>query len=187
VNHGRTRHPKRSVLMPTLLLLLVATAACLDSCQKKKEPDYDTMSSPELEADFRNFIEQRRASLKQVLLDHGITLTNEISTADSTHHDWLEYRVDTFKDRKTGAITSSASVWIWGKSRFVDAMDLPAALMLNFDRRDTTWALLLEDGYLSEPRMEGEDKTGGHAPEVHAAIKELFPHHLDLARPWDTR
>ena len=165
----------------TILSFLISILVfCFLGCGPKEESRYVTIENPKLIMDFQNFIEQHRELINKIMIKNGITPTTNISKSDSNPKDWLRYRVTSLKDKETGQVNSSALVWIWGTSKFLSGINLPESIMLIFKRRDNKWYLLLEGGYLSGPRFENEGKTEGLSPEVHVAIKDIFPYHSDL-------
>ena len=175
---------KRFRILSKIRLTLGLTFALiilLLGCGKKNESVYITIENPEIKEDFRSFIEKRRTAIEEALIKHKIKPVSDQKGGNKEHRDWLQYRVTLLKNKKTEQISSSAWVWIWGTSKFLGDIDLPESIMLMFDRRDNKWVLLLEDGYLSEPRFEDEDRTGGLSPEIHADIKIIFPYHFDIA------
>ena len=169
---------KRIVIFAIIPILVF----CLIACESKKELKWIKVDLPNLKSDFHNFIEQRRNIIKEILIENGINPTSDLSASKNKPKDWLEYQVTSIKNIKTGKITSSADVFISGESKYFGDMDFPESIILMFDRQRDKWVLSLEDGYISQPRFEDEDKTGGLSPEIHAAIKKIFPYHDDLNR-----
>jgi hypothetical protein len=54
---------------------------------------------------------------------------------------------------------------------------MPEAISLSFILKSGKWYLELNDGYIDN---NDEDKTSGIPPEIHVAIKNIFPNHIDF-------
>ena len=154
-----------------VLVITISFLFCHLGCGKKKESKYILVdNNRELVSDFEIFLEQKKYPLQQALMEHRIKI-------DEEQKDWLEYNFYSYKNRKTEKVNTDVVVWLNCLTSVVDDKYSPNIFSMNFHRSDSKWFLNLEDGYVFDKFLGiGVDKTQGLSPEVHFAIKSIFPY-----------
>jgi hypothetical protein len=157
-----------------ILVLIISFLFCGLGCGKKKESKFILLdNNPELVSDFEIFLKQKRYLLQQALMKHRIKIDDE-------QKDWLEYTFYSFKNRRTNKMSTDVAVWLNCLTIVVGDIYTPDLFSLNFHRSDGKWFLNLEDGYVFDKFLGLDvDKTQGLSPEVHSAIKSIFPYHYE--------
>ncbi len=157
-----------------ILVIIISILFCHVGCGKKTESKYILVdNNPELVLDFKIFIEQKRDSLQQALMKHGIKIDDE-------QKDWLEYSFYSYKNRETNKVSTDVAVWLYCSTKVVGDIYTKDLFSLNFHSRNGKWCLNLEDGYVFDKFLGlGVDKTQALSPEVHFAIKSIFPYHYE--------
>ena len=154
-------------------ILVVIVNIFFTGCEKERESEYVKIDAPEIQANFQNLVEKRRALIGETLIEHNIRPSTDFKFFGE-QDDWLYYRAWTSKHKATGRISSGANVVIVGTSKIRENIDVyvPRMIWLNFSLQDNVWTLWLKGGYLYG------DTDNRLSPELHADIKKIFPYHL---------
>ncbi len=157
-----------------VLVTIITFILCCFGCGRKKESKYILVDNdPKLVSEFKIFLEQKRHPLRQALMKHKIKIDDE-------QKDWLEYTFYSYKNRRTNKVSTDVAVWLNCLTIVVSDIYTPGLFSLNFHSRGGKWFLNLEDGYVFDKFLGLDvDKTQGLSPEVHSAIKSIFPYHYE--------
>ena len=160
----------------SLLIILILASGCENqNANNLKLPIPNPNSAnynKELLKEFEGFLSNYKQSIEEVLLDYRITPNPVLD-----HTDWIKINVFDWRINKNLNEICSALVVLTGRKLFNQSYELPIMVVLNFQKIDSTWHLILTNGYLEG--NSDEEYTLDVPPEFHISMKELFPHTIE--------
>ena len=161
----------------SLLIILILAVGCEDQNAndlKLSIPNPNTANyNKELVKEFEEFLSNYKQSIEEVLLNYGITPKPVLDQTD-----WIKINVFDWRINKKLNEICSALVLLTGRKLFNQSYELPIMVRLNFQKIDSTWHLILANGYLDG--NSDDEYTLDVPPEFHISMKDLFPHTIEV-------
>jgi len=161
----------------SLLIILILAGGCEDQNASKLKLSIPIPSSAnynkELLNEFEGYIGTYRQSIEELLVKYGITPKSLLSNTD-----WFDIKVFGWKINKDSDKIRKAFVVLTGRKLINQSYELPIMVRLNFQKIDSTWHLILANGYLDG--NSDDEYTLDVPPEFHISMKDLFPHTIEV-------
>lgn len=168
----------RPILRTVPLILLIMAARC-DKDSSRSVTDEEYIVDSAAVRSFTAFFNQHRDSLAMALMSAGF---HPEGPSDSTLHFDVHVSRSLPATAETGgaraSISFSGQVQRYG-------IKLPRFLSLEFERNslEGSWMLVLQNGYLLGSGLDTTGDAQGLPPEIHMAVKRVFPAVRDIYSP----